>query len=108
VEGKRYQTWQEAVERLAPLGNSVLEKLIERPRVQDFTCPAQRQWEPLWSASGEIVAVIVREQQAVAGAVELSAVRVGDGLFMVTARIVNLTPLEDAVGKSRDDALLRA
>jgi hypothetical protein len=108
VEGKRYQTWQEAVERQVPLGDSVLEGLIERPRVQDFAFPAQRQWEPLRSGSGDIVAVIVREQQAVAGAVELSAAPTGAGLFRVTAKIVNLTPLDEAAGKTRDDALLRA
>ncbi len=47
-------------------------------------------------AAGEVVGVLVREQQAVAGAVEVAAAEVAEGLFRLTLRVANRTPLEDA------------
>src|SRR5438034_9117718 len=41
------------------------------------------------------------------GGVEAEAAQVGDGLFKVTVRVVNHTPLDDAGRASRDDALQR-
>jgi hydrogenase maturation protease len=108
VEGKRWHTWQEAVERTVSLEDFALGELIAQPRDRRFSFPPRRALEPLRRASGEVVGVVVREQQGVEGSVELSAGRAGDGLFRVRVRVLNHTPLGGAGLGSRDDALMRS
>jgi hypothetical protein len=108
VGDQLYQTWQEAVEREVVLGDTDLERLSAGPRCCPFAFPGRRELEPLHSPNGEIPAILVREQRAVAGAVEVAAERVADGLFKFRVGIRNHTPLEDADRKSRDEALLSA
>jgi len=59
-------------------------------------------------ASGSVPGVIVRRQQAVKGAVEVAARREDSGAFKINVRILNLTELEGAGGRSRDEALMRS
>jgi hydrogenase maturation protease len=101
-------TWQEAVERTIDLDDLDLEGLVSRPRRQPFAFPARRDREPIRGPAGPVVGVIVREHEAVTGAVEASAERAGEGLFKVRIRVLNHTPLDDAGRRSRDDALLRS
>ena len=53
-----------------------------------------------------VVGILNREQDGIAGSVEVSAVEVGEGLYRVTVRVSNGTPLEP-VSNTRDQALLR-
>ena len=108
VGDKHFYTWQEAVERTVRLGELNLEEMIDRPLRRGFAFPERREREPLRCPTGPIVGVLVREQQAIEGLVELSAEQVGEGLFKVRVKILNHTPLEDAGQKSRDEALLRS
>jgi hypothetical protein len=99
-------TWQEAVERehlLAELDLNALAALRESP----FALPAQRQLEPVRGPHGKVIAVLVREQQRVAGLVRVSATPVAAGLFKVHVRIENHTTLEKVDQCSRDEAQLR-
>ena len=106
--GERLLTaWQEVIEREVALDEGEIGVLLRGPRRCEFAFPAGRQLEPVCGPNGDIVAVFVREQQAVAGLVEVSASPAAEGLFRVRVRIENHTPL-DASGKSRDEALLRA
>jgi hypothetical protein len=102
--------WQEAVEREHQIGEISLGRLRATPMRSDFAFPASRQLEPVRGVSGEIVAVLVREHEPIAGVIEASAVATSesDGLFKLRVRIENLTPLHDAHQRSRDEALLRA
>lgn len=70
--------------------------------------PILAELEPLRDPTGAVVGVIVREQQAIEGAVELVAERAGDRLFKIMVRVLNLTPLELEDQKSRDKALMRS
>ena len=108
VEDRLFHTWQEAEEREVPLGNIALAELLARPVCRTFAFPPGRRLEPVRGAVGEVCGVLVREQQAVFGSVEVSAVAVADELFRVTLRVVNRTPLQDAVERNRDDASLHA
>jgi hydrogenase maturation protease len=108
VGGRLWHTWQEAVEREITLAEADLTDLAREPRCLEFAFPARRQREPLRAPGGEIPGVLVRGQEAIAGAVELDARPAGEGLFQVTVRVTNRTPLEDAGHKSRDEALLRS
>ena len=82
-----------------------LGELVSRPRNKAFTFPGGRRSEPVRGESGEVVGVLVRAQEVVDGEVNLSAVEVSDGLYRLTLRVANRTPMG---GGTRDDALLRA
>jgi hydrogenase maturation protease len=108
VGGQIYQTWQEAVEREVSLTGLNLKSLVAEEKRRTFTFPAKRETEPLREPDGKTVGVLVREQGLIEGSIEVTAERVGEGLFKVAVRILNLTPLENAKLKSRDEALMRS
>jgi hypothetical protein len=108
IGDQTFLPWQEAQERDIELAAVTLGELLARPRRQAFTMPGRRWLEPLTGSGGTVVGVLVREQQAIEGAIETEAVQAADGLFKVTMRVVNSTPLEDAGRASRDDAQLRS
>jgi hypothetical protein len=80
--------------------------LLRRPRSVRFAFPGVRRLEPVLDEDRKIVAVQVRERKAIAGRIEARAIEVGEGLFRVTLRVLNCTPLDDSVAISRDAALL--
>jgi len=55
-----------------------------------------------------IVGLMVRQQQEIEGAIEISAEEVCAGLFKIRVRILNLTPFERAQTRSRNEALMRS
>ncbi len=92
VDGRHYASWQEACERAVPLSSVSVAGLLEASRRIPFSFPAGRTLEPIRDHLGYITGVIVREQDAVSGAVELSAEPVGAAVSKVTIRVVNQTP----------------
>src|SRR5262249_2970917 len=100
--------WQEAEERQLELAGVALGDLLKRPLRQPFRFPGRRWREPLRGPAGNVAGVLVYEQQTVEGAIQVEAARVADGLFRVTVRVVNQTPLTGAQGAGRDAALLRS
>jgi hydrogenase maturation protease len=109
VNGRLFQTWQESVERAVCLPELNLSETVSRPLRRTFAFPESREIEPLREeAGGELAGVIVRRREAVEGAVEVSAERVVSGAFKIKVRVLNLTPLEDAGARSRDEALTRS
>jgi hypothetical protein len=109
INGKLFQTWQEAVERDVQLPSLRLgETLVQAPRIP-FSFEGSRAIELLRDEeSRRVKGIIVRRQQSIEGAVEVSTERAADDAFKITIRILNETPFEDAVGKSRDEALMRS
>lgn len=104
-----FQSWQEAVEREVRVNPPVLGDLVARPHCEPFTFPSSRRTEPIGSPAGdEIVGGLVREQQALQGAIVLSGQAVGDDLFRIRVSIRNETALADAGRKSRDEALMHS
>lgn len=108
VGDRLFHSWQEAEEREVTLGEMVLSELLAHPQGKTFAFPARRTLEPLRGAAGEFCGILVREQQALCGTVEVSAVAGAEELFRVTLRVVNRTPLEGSAHRSRDDALLHS
>lgn len=109
VNGQLFQTWQEATERDVRWPGINLSEALSQTARLDFNFPVSRALEPLRDeTSGQIVGFIVRNQQSVEGTIEVTAERAGDDLFKLTVRILNLTSLEDAGQKSRDEALMRS
>jgi hydrogenase maturation protease len=108
VGDQLWHTWQEAVEReIAPV-EAELGYLAARPRDLNFAFPTHRQLEPLRAPGGDIPGILVRAQEAVNGAVEVTGRPAGEGLYQVTVQVNNRTRLEDAGLKTRDEALLRS
>ncbi len=108
VGAHHFSTWQEAEEREVVLAEATLGELSARPLRSPFAFPGARRSEPVHGEAGEVVGILVRVQQAVAGDVEVSAVEVGEGTYRLTLRVTNRTPLGESGGGSRDEALLRA
>ncbi|HKS40048.1 MAG TPA: hypothetical protein VJX74_05490, partial [Blastocatellia bacterium] len=108
VDGQMFQTWQEAVEREVLTKTFTLSELTTKRQRTDFSFPSKQETESLRDSSDRLVGVIVRNQQAIEGSIEIEAERIIDGLFKITARILNLTPMESATDASRDEALLSA
>ncbi|MDX6303775.1 MAG: hypothetical protein QOI77_744 [Blastocatellia bacterium] len=117
VNGKLFQTWQEATERDVSLPAINVGPAITQPQTLYFAFPANEQIEPLCDkGSGEMVGVIIRRQQAIEGAVKIQiadcGLLIGDSqsnqLSKLSVHILNLTPFEAAEYKSRDEALMRS
>jgi len=111
VNGRVYQPWQEAVEREVVLPLCDVESLGHNPVTEKFSFPAQseaeKEYEPLREAGGQLVAVLVRERSPLCGDVEVTAARQTVGLVKITVRICNTTPF-NAAGTNREDALRQA
>ncbi len=108
--GTRYQSWQEAVQREVTIGPLGLDALSSQAHVTSFATPASHALEPLRGPDGRIAAVVVRDQEAIEGAAEVSAERLPEAeqaVSRLTLRVFNRTPLARAATRSRDEALLR-
>jgi hydrogenase maturation protease len=103
-----YHSWQEAEEREVTLGEAALGELLDHPHRVPFTFPGGRRGEPLRGPDAEIAGVIVREQQTVEGEIEAYAIEVGEGLFRVTIRVENRTPMADGGHTNREEIVLRS
>jgi hydrogenase maturation protease len=101
LDGVRHVEWEESEERTVaapPLAVGSLAAIGETVR---FTFPAARSIAPLRAIDGKIAALQIRTMSAVAGIVEISAETVAGGVYRVTVRIENLTPLADPAGMER-------
>ena len=131
VDGRIFQAWQEAVEREVKVPTLTIGALTPAPRREVFSFPPKQEIEPLRNPSGDLAGVIVRNQQAIEGVIELRIAdcelqivrneRMGTSssneknpkseirnpqLFRVTARVFNPTRFEKAAQRSRDEALM--
>ncbi|MGD0178970.1 MAG: hypothetical protein ABSC15_04080, partial [Terriglobales bacterium] len=106
VNDRVYQPWQEAIEREVSLPVYNVEALGHGPVGEVFGFPAEKQFEYLIDNLGQIAGVIVRERQAICGAIEVVGKQFEDGLSKVSVLIRNATPFESAKESSRDRALL--
>jgi len=107
VDGQLFQTWQEAVEREAGatgLSPTALTSGMERI---PFKFEFARAAEPITNADGALVGEIIRRQESIEGAFEVSAETMGEHLFKITVRIENSTWMKIEDLKSRDKALMR-
>ncbi len=102
------QTWQEASERQFAPGEWTLGSLAAQPGRGVFAFPASRQRELIRAPLGEVVGLIVREQNSLVAGLEVSVEQAAPGIFRVRVTIENETPLDDAGAKSRDEAMMRA
>jgi hydrogenase maturation protease len=103
-----FHSWQEAEEREVHLGEVVLAESLTCPRQVTFKFPGGRRTELLREPDGKITGVMVREQQMVAGEIEVHVIEVGDRLYRVRLRVENRTPVTERACANREDAVLRS
>ena len=108
VGDRLLQAWQEAVQREVVLEGLDLDSLTREPRHRKLTFPAGGSIEPVRGHTGQIEAVISREQRSVSVRVQVSAQEMSDGLFKLAVRIENNTPLDPVEQSRRDQAVLAA
>lgn len=117
VNGQILQTWQEAVERDVLVTNIEPDEIVNSSRRFSFHFPDSRVTELIETEAPETtpIAAIVRTQEALSGEVEISAAKISDSseddetlCLRLSIVIRNLTQLDDAETKSRDEALLRS
>jgi hypothetical protein len=108
IEGQLYQSWQEAVERTIRVPTLTLSASGD-PEGQKipFSLIASRTIEPILDHRQHIAGVIVRRQEAVEGAVELTAEPVGEAAFRITVRIVNRSPVPVAFLDDTNEIVMR-
>jgi hypothetical protein len=109
INGRLIQTFQEASERDVPLPVFSIGECLAHPQKLKFDFPSSQTIKPLRdNSSDRIAGLIVRRQQAITVEVSVASKSVGDNAFKITVRIMNLTPLEEAEQKTRDEALMRS
>jgi len=101
-----FYTWQEAVEQKIDPGESSLGALAGCQCRREFSLDPHRNRQPLRSPEGKIVGAIVRERNCIAGLVETSAAEVAPGVFRLTVKVENHTPVDPALAAGRDEALM--
>jgi hypothetical protein len=99
-----FQAWEEAGEREISLKLRYDGSDTVSPARHEFSFSAERHLEPIES-DGQIVGVVVRDKNRLFVAVELGLEPCGENTFKFTVRISNITPLDAASEKSREQAL---
>jgi hypothetical protein len=108
VEGRTYESWQEAAEYEIEVQANT-QHLLLNPRILKFALPAASDCETLRNANLEIAGVITRHQEELSGEIWISTQTVADGVIKITVRALNTTavPLaeEGMCEFKREDAL---
>ena len=103
VDGKRLQTWQEAVEREVRAPACRVRELPGAPRTQEFSFAAAETREPKISPG----VAVRRRQEAISGILEIAAKAVDDDLSRITVRVLNRTTMNQAALTDQDAVLMR-
>lgn len=105
VDGKLYQTWQEAVEREVLIDQLDLNQLLKSSQLIDFSFPLSVQKELLQNNKNQLMGSIIRSQQSINGSITISAQALQPQLFKVTINVANKTLLDNAQNANRDQVL---
>jgi hypothetical protein len=105
VGGQSFVPWQEALEREVAIPPArATATLLYCPMLFGF--PAGRSLEPLRDESGLIAGVIVREWEALSGAVEIDGKQCEQGVIKITVQVQNLSAFVSTQQQTRADALM--
>jgi len=105
LDGRLYQTWDEAVERQITVP---VFSLGEGSRqLHDFHFPATRTVEPIRTMAGEIPALFIRRQEEIHGRIEIVSVPVDELVMKLTVRISNLSAVPETELEDQTKIVLR-
>lgn len=106
LEGKLYQTWQEAVERAVELPAMSLGAAAHF--AHHFHFPSARALEPIRNNDGRIAGVFLRRQERIEGVVEITFEPVDQVVVKIRVRVVNRTPVPPAELEDQDAIVMRS
>ena len=107
VDGRIYQSWQEAVERTIIIAPQPIRSLADRSLELQFTFPSSCTSELIRNDAGDIVGVMTRRQEELQGRVEIGAAPIDAKVFKISVRIVNQTPVSERALSSPDAVIMR-
>ena len=107
VDGRLYQTWQEAVERTVALAPQSIKTFAERSFELPFTFPSSCTSEPICDDADRVVGMMTRRQEELHGRVEIGATSIDAKVFKLSVRVVNQTRVSDSELASQDAVLMR-
>ncbi len=93
VDGRLFQSWHEAVEREIMVTDAVLESNATHRKSIEFEFPPSRIVESIRNDQGQIPAVILRQQCAIKGKIDIET-EPAPNCTKVTVRVINETPME--------------
>jgi len=99
-----YRTWQEAIEREVKL--PVLKPPAGREEFP-FYFDASRTLEPIRDEQGRVMAVLVRQTEAIQGMIEIDVAPLRDEICRVSVRLTNLSSLPASDLENQDAVILR-
>jgi len=105
VGDRVFRPWQEAVERSVDAADLPLTDLIAAPARVPIHFPASQEIEQIRDEADSAVGVLIRTQHAIDGMIAISAERVAEGVYKLSVRIENLTPLATPGTPGREDAI---
>lgn len=108
IDGRSFQSWQEAAEETIEVTEFNLAALAAQPMQWPFRLSSRQEREAIRDEHGLIVGIILRNKVRVAGKIELEAVHVEQDAYKLTTRILNDTQMEAFVPLTRDEALARS
>lgn len=106
VNGKLYQSWQEAAERDVELIDFALG--ADPPCSVIFTFPEHTESEQIAGKDGGVACMIVRKQAVIRGGIEINNKQLERDLYKITVRIKNHTDFYTGENIDRESALLRS
>jgi hypothetical protein len=104
VEGQRYVTWDEAVEREITASDILLSEVLSQPKHITFGAPAQEAVETVYARTGAVAGTVTRTCQALEGLLDISATEIDDGVLRLGIAVTNTTKLPESARLSRADA----
>ncbi len=102
------QSWEEAVERDVTTPSLMLKQLTGAPVKVPFAFAGQRSLKPLRGPDGCVYGMLIHTSTDVQGELTITAAGVAPGVFRLTVRIDNVTPLGDTESSERKEAHWRA
>ncbi|MDB6030435.1 MAG: hypothetical protein JWM16_773 [Verrucomicrobiales bacterium] len=110
VDGKLFQTWQEAVERQIesePVTFSSVGSAPPQAQYLPFVFPSAYSVEELRNGQGELAGKLIRRQEALEGIIEIVCRPLDARMSLVTVRILNRTAMEETALDNADAVLMR-
>ncbi len=108
IDGTRFVTWEEAIEREVAAPNLALCSLLEGPAVIPFDFSGTRQLEALKRADGQVAGALLRTSLRLQGELTIAAEPLGSEGVRLTTRIENTTPCDTSEIADRNRAQRRA
>jgi hypothetical protein len=107
VDGRLYQTWQEATERSIVIPRQPIGSFTQRSLELPFAFPSSRTSESICDDAGHVAGVIARRQEALQGRIEIRAASIDANVFKISLRVVNQTRISESELNSQDAVIMR-